>query len=173
MKGFTLIEALITFSLFVLILSGILYTLTIGRQTQEIAIQKLYLLNKLTSLSLMLSRELRETGYLHITDSQGNSLNSDTLYKSIKFSLPQIDSQGQKTWSSDYIEYNFTTTRFLKKDSSQETIFLDEVEFSSDTGFIYRSVENKLEVIINCTKTLSSGRKVFQNLRWGVVFRNR
>ncbi len=173
MKSFTLVEALVVFSLFILILGSIFYTLTLGRQTQDISFEKLYLLNKLASISLLISKELRKTNYSHITDLNGNSLVSDTLYKGIRFSLPQIDNQGNKIWSSDYIEYDLNTTRFLRRTPDGQNSLLENVSFSSESGFIYRGVENKLEVIINCTKSLPLGRELTQEVRWAVFLRNR
>jgi prepilin-type N-terminal cleavage/methylation domain-containing protein len=123
-RGLTLIELLVVVFIMGMIMAGLFLSLTKGEFASSVSMSKADLQAKIRRIMDWIVKDARQTNLIQINANDHDPTGNHTKFKTVT----GIDSGGNYTFSTNYIEYNYT--------SASEELVRHEV---NETGSILQS----------------------------------
>lgn len=174
MKGFTLVEIMISLLIFSLIFMATFMVLSGGQSSWYIGDAKIQLNQELRRPLLTMNRELRQTRSSEIIGVPAD----DNFYTSITFRIPEdvdvdgdvIDALGNIEWSGN-INYSLNASNQIVRSSPSGTSILANnvsgLQFMRPSGS-----PNTIDINISVQKTTTLGRNLQAGITSSVKMRN-
>lgn len=167
MKGFTLVEVLVTVLIFSFIAAGIFMVLSVGKASWYTGDVETELTQEMRKALTIMDSQLRQSGSAVISDVPAN----DNYYTSITFKVPEgVAAGGSIDWSED-INYSLNANhQIISLKAGVLSILANNI-----TSFQFRRPSGNpdiIEIYITAQKNTVQGRSLQDNITSSVKMRN-
>jgi Tfp pilus assembly protein PilW len=164
--GFTLVEALVTMIIFLMVIGGLYSTLLVGESSWQNNSTKIELQQEMRKAMEWMRYELQQAGNASITTVPADG----TWYTSISFKIPSGVTGGALVWGSNAIVFSKSGTRLIRTSAATTKTLannLYSVQFRRQAAS-----SNLLEVALVGRKTPIKGEEIEYPLDFDVKLRN-
>lgn len=168
-RGITLIEMVVIFSIFLILIGALLTVLATSRTSWQVGSARIDLQQELRKSMDWIAKELRQGGSSTISDVPADG----AWYSNITFRTPEDVIDGHIIWASDDIQYVLGDSdgrQLLRKEGSEERVLANDI-FSFQ---IRRNPSTPaiVEVALEAQKRTLRGVQVTRGAQFKIKLRN-